>query len=103
MTNRQAFEKFCKQKDIDLEVLTRQEIIDDYLEPGSGDLETVEDFTGEDMEEDDVTYWLVDKVSFFFVNKDEDFSDDEVDDMVSVADDDYDIELFEKIKSGLEE
>ena len=79
MTNRKALEKYCKEEDIDLDVLTYQEIVNDYVSPGSGDIETVEDFTGEEMDVNAVAYWCVDYESFFFVDKDEDFSEEEID------------------------
>ena len=96
MTNKDALISLCDAEGIDLDILSYQEIVEDYV-CGLG-LETVEDFCGHDMSEDETAYWIVDSEPYFaFVKNGEDISNDEVERILLYID--IDIETFEKYKN----
>ena len=97
MTRREQIKKICDRLGVDCEVLTREEILDNYV--GDIGIETVEDWCGWDLEDDEVVYWICSDDSLFEVTKkDEDLSDEQVNEILMFIDaDDEDYEqIFRK-------
>jgi len=76
MTNREKLECYCRDNSIELKILTYDEIVKDYV--GDVGIDTVEDFTGWEMDQGDLAYWIVGSEPYFIiVNKDSDISSEE--------------------------
>lgn len=81
MTNKEILMKIAEEKYHDLEILTYEEIVQNYV-CGEG-LNSIEDFCGYDMDEDEVAFWVPDMEPLFrFAKKDEDISDDDANDIL---------------------
>ena len=95
MTNKEALIALCEEKSIDLEILTYKEIVEGYV-CGTG-INTVEDFCGYDMAEDDIAYWIVDTEPYFaFTKENEDISNEEIERILLFLDIEFD--EFSKFK-----
>lgn len=80
MTNREKLEKYCEEHEVELEILTYDDVMDNC---DGDDICSAEDFTGYDMDESDLAYWLVDYTYFIIVNRESDITDRELEDVIS--------------------
>lgn len=97
MTNRELLERICEERDLYLEVLTYQKIVEEYLAP---DIPTVEDFCGFDVGRNDIVYFVSDSEPCFVLVRDgEDIEEDEANDILEWLGEEYG--LFSEIKDNL--
>ena len=98
MTRREQIIKLCDKLGVDCEVLTREEILDNYV--GYIGIDTVEDWCGRNIRDDEVVYWICSGESLFEVTKkDEELSDEQVNEIllfIDADDEDYEEMLGEK-------
>lgn len=84
MSNRKRIENICRKHDIELEILRYEEALAYVGDPG---IDTIEDFCGIDLQQDEILYWINEDEPLFWCTKEnEDIADYQMDSILAYLD-----------------